>query len=326
MRLGLMLSGARPAPDAVAVARRAEAAGISDIWISEDYFERGAMGVAGAVVTATSTARIGLGVVNPWTRHPMLTAMEAAGLDELAGGRLVLGMGASNRVWMEQRCGIPFRAPLQAVEESIQIIRTALTGKPVAFAGRHFTVDARLSFVPDRTAIPIYLGAKGERALAMAGRTADGVLLSLLSAPRYVAWAQERCGAPLDVAAYVLVSCGADRDAARAAVREPLAFYLGVHGQHDITAVAGLDSARAARFRAGWLAGRPEVELVDDHLIDTFAVAGDVPGCLAGLGRLDEAGLGSAVLRDPGDDGIEGLFELATAYTAASGHAAGTTG
>jgi 5,10-methylenetetrahydromethanopterin reductase len=321
MRLGLMLSGARPAPDAVAVARRAEAAGIHDIWISEDYFERGAMGVAGAVVTATSTARIGLGVVNPWTRHPMLIAMEAAGLDELAGGRLILGMGASNQVWMQERCGIPFRAPLQAVDEAVQIIRTALTGKPVLFTGRHFTVDARLSFMPDRPAIPVYLGAKGARALALAGRTADGVLLSLLSAPRYIAWVRERCAAPLDVAAYVLVSCAADRVAARAAVRTPLAFYLGVHGEHDITAVAGLDAGRAARFRAGWVAGRPDVDLVDDDLIDTFAVAGDVPDCMAGLRRLADAGLGSAVLRDPGDDGIDGLFELATAYTAASGSA-----
>ena len=314
MRLGLMLNGARPAPEAVALARRAEAAGISDVWISEDYFERGAMGVAGAVVTATETARIGLGVVNPWTRHPMLTAMETAGLDELAGGRFLLGMGASNQVWMQQRCGIPFSAPLQAVEEAVQIVRTALASKPVDVAGRHFTVDAALSFVPSRTAVPIYLGAKGERALALAGRIADGVLLSLLSAPRYVAWARERCGVPLDVAAYVLVSCASDADRARAEVCRPLAFYLGVHGQHDITAVAGLDAGLAARFRSGWLSGSPEVDLVDDSLIDTFAVAGDVPGCVAGLQRLAASGLDCAVLRDPGDDHVEGLFELAAAY------------
>jgi hypothetical protein len=56
------------------------------------------------------------------------------------------------------------------------------------------------------------------------------------------------------------------------------------------------------------------VDLVDDALIDTFAVAGDVPGCVAGLGRLAESGLDCAVLRDPGDDGVEGLFELATAF------------
>ncbi|MEN3269355.1 LLM class flavin-dependent oxidoreductase [Pseudonocardia sp.] len=315
MRLGLMLSGARRAPDAVAVARRAEAAGITDIWISEDYFERGAIGVAGAVAVATKTARIGLGVLNPWTRHPMLTAMEVAGVDELAGGRLLLGMGASNRVWMQERCGIPFRAPLRAVDEAVQIVRTALSGEQVAIAGRHFTVDARLSFVPDHSTVPVYLGAKGERALAMAGRIADGVLLSLLSAPPYVAWAREKCGTQLDTAAYVLVSCDPDSPAARAAVRRPLAFYLGVHGEHDITRVAGLDTELAAGFRAGWLAGRPAVDLVDDQIVDTFAVAGDVDGCLDKLARLAAAGLDCAVLRDPGDDGIGGLFTLAAAYT-----------
>lgn len=319
MRLGLMLSGARPAPEAVSIAQRAEQAGIADIWVSEDYFERGAFAVASAVAVATRSARIGVGVVNPWTRHPMLTAMEFAGLDEIAGGRAVLGLGASNRVWMQDRCGIPFQAPLQAVEESVQIIRAALAGKRVTVSGRHFTVDAALSFTPDRTSVPIYLGAKGRHALELTGRIADGVLLSLLAAPNYVSWARERVGTALDTAAYVLVSCAADRAAARSTVRRPLAHYLGVHGDHDITRVGGLDQDLAAQFRGGWLAGQPAEDLVDDRLIDSFAVAGDVSDCLEGLQRLGDAGLDCAVLRDPGDDGVEGLFRLAAAYAGSGG-------
>lgn len=314
MRLGLMLAGSRPAQDAVLLAQRAEAAGVAEIWISEDYFERGAFAVAGAVAASTSRARIGIGVVNPWTRHPVLTAMEVAALDELADGRTLLGIGASNRVWMEDRCGIPFTRPLTAVAESVQVLRSALAGQPVDVAGEHFRVrGTQLSFTPSQS-VPIYLGAKGRRALELTGQVGDGVLLSLLSSPDYVTWARRRIGTALDTTAYVLAACGDDAAAARDSVRWPLAFYLGVHGDHDITRVAGLDPARAARFREGWLAGKPATDLVGDQLIDTFAVAGDVGRCLLGLKRFHAAGVDCAVLRDPGDDYVEGVLQLIAAY------------
>lgn len=142
-----------------------------------------------------------------------------------------------------------------------------------------------MSFTPSRASVPIYLGAKGERALELSARIADGVLLSLLASPSYVSWSRQRTDAH-ETAAYVLVSCAADRKAAREKVRRPLAFYLGVHGDHDITRLGGLDPALAGKFRDGWLSGTPAEDLVEDQLIDTFAVAGDLSDCLAGLSRL----------------------------------------
>jgi 5,10-methylenetetrahydromethanopterin reductase len=257
---------------------------------------------------------VGIGVVNPFTRHPLVTAMEFAALDELSGGRAVLGLGASNRVWIQDRCGIPFTAPLAAVREAATIIRAALAGGPVTTAGRHFRTDARLSFTPVRSDPPIHLGTKGRRGLALAGEVADGVLLSLLSAPAYVRWARERVGRPVETAAYVLAACAADPARARAAVRRPLATYLGVHGSHDITRVAGLPAALADRFRAAWLAGTSADHLVTDALIDTFAVAGDPDHCRAGLDRFADAGLATAVLRDPGDLTVTDLLGLTAEY------------
>lgn len=129
-----------------------------------------------------------------------------------------------------------------------------------------------------------------------------------------MSWARERLGHELDTVTYVLASCLPDRAEARAAVRRPLAFYLGVHGEHDITRVAGLDPARAAKFRSGWLSGQPADDLVDEHLMETFAVAGDVDDCLEGLLRLQRAGVDCAVLRDPGDATVEALLELVAAH------------
>ncbi len=313
-----MLSGARDARDAVHIAQRAEQAGIAEVWVSEDYFERGAFVIAAAVASATSSVQVGLGVVNPWTRHPMVTAMEFAGLDEIAGGRGVLGIGASNQLWIQQQCGIPFRAPLSAMRESVSIIRSALAGEHVTTSGEHFSVDAELSFTPLRPRPPIHLGAKGKRSLRLARDVADGVLLSILSAPSYVRWAREQCGTSMTMAAYVLTACGKDAMQARESIRPRLAHFLGVHGSHDITRTAGMSSATAQRFRDAWSAGSPAVELADPDVIDTFAVAGDLDDCAQGLDRLADAGLDTAVLCDLGDERIEGLLDLAAQYPSAA--------
>lgn len=315
MRLGLLLAGSRPVPEALDLARRAEAAGIEEIWVSEDYFERGAFVLAAATAAVTSRPTIGIGVVNPWTRHPLLTAMEFAALDELAAGRAALGLGASNPVWMQERAGIRFTHPLEAIDESVQIIRAALGGRRVAHAGRHFAVDAQLSFEPGRADPPIYIGAKGPRALALAAQVADGVLLSLLSAPAYLSWARHQLPPQQTVSAYVLAACQADRGEARDSVRATLAFYLGVHGDHAITRVPGLEAEQCAVFRAGWVQGRPAEHLVTDQIIDTFAIAGDPTDCARGLEQLRATGLDCAILRDPGDSGVEGLLDLAGAHT-----------
>lgn len=311
MRLGLSISGHRPAPEAVRAARAAEERGFAEVWLTEDYCERGAFAVAGAVAAATERVAIGLGVLNPWTRHPVLTAMEFAALDELAEGRAVLGMGASNARWMQADLGIPFERPLSRLTEAVALLRAALSGQPVEHDGEAYRVHTGLSFPVPRPSPPIVLGVKGRRALEVAGRSADGVLLSVLSSPAYVSWAAERIGRPLPLSAYIAFSCDEDGEAARAALRPLVATFLGVHGDHDITRVAGLDPELAARFREGWMQGRPATDLVDDTLLDTFAVAGTPQECTAGLRRFLAAGLDGFVIRDDPHTDLDALLTRA---------------
>ncbi|MDT4893153.1 MAG: 5,10-methylenetetrahydromethanopterin reductase [Pseudonocardiales bacterium] len=297
MKVGFAPSGTRRADEAVAVAVAVEQAGFDEVWLSEDYFERGAFALAGAVAASTSRVALGVGVVNPWTRHPVLTAMEFAGLDELSAGRAVLGLGASNSRWMSDQLGIAFEAPLGRLVECVEIIRAVLAGAPVSHHGAGWDVEAALSFSPLRTDPPIVLGVKGRRALSRAGQVADGVFLSVLSSPDYVRWARSQVARPdCTMSSYALWSCEPDAAAARDAIRPTVAKYLGVHGDHDITRQAGIDPDLAARFRAALLAGRPAVDLVSDDLIDVLAVAGDREMCAARLHRLQEAGLETVVL------------------------------
>lgn len=288
----------------VRLAARAEELGFGTLWIAEDYFYGGAFATATACAAVTSRIRIGIGVINPYTRHPALTAMEAGALDAAAQGRLVLGVGASNKRWMQDMMGIPFVQPVAAMREMITIIRRLLTGERVSYSGKMFQVNnAHLEFEPYRKEIPIHLGVKGEDTLALAGRLADGVLLSILSSPPYCRWAIEqirvagaKAGRSLEsfeTAAYLLVSADHDRSRARDRVRPVIAKYLGLHGEHRIMLEAGLTPAEIHPFRAAFLKGESQsvANLVDDRLIDLFSAAGTPADCAESMQRWVDAGV-----------------------------------
>jgi 5,10-methylenetetrahydromethanopterin reductase len=121
-------------------ARAAERAGLGSVWIIEDYFHPGAFTLAGAVAAATERITLGLGVVNPYTRHPAVLAMETAALTGVAPGRVVLGLGSSNRRWIEEQMGIAFKTPLADLRECVEILRRLLAGERLDFHGERLVL------------------------------------------------------------------------------------------------------------------------------------------------------------------------------------------
>jgi 5,10-methylenetetrahydromethanopterin reductase len=305
--LGVTLMGAEAPARATDWARAAERAGLGSLWIVEDYFYPGAYTLAGAVAAVTDRILIGLGVVNPYTRHPAVLAMETAALTGVAPGRVVLGLGSSNRRWIEEQMGIPFKTPLADLREGVSIIRRLLAGERLDLHGGRFHLEGvKLEFAP-KAHVPILLGAKGPRALALAGEIADGALCSVLASPAHVRRVRAAAGsrAGFAVAAYVPVLVDEDGARARDRMKPLLARYLGVlHGQ-SILADAGVSSERTRPFREALLLGEDARHLVSDELVDTFTVAGPPAECRRRLRPFAEAGLDAlvAVVPEAGDLG-----------------------
>ena len=287
-RFGLALSNEAPVAETVALACQAEHLGFEEVWLPESSHGRGLFTVAASVAAATRVIKIGIGVVNPFWRHPSLIAMEAAALDEASGGRVLLGLGAA--LWTLRALGeadARTERPLTAMIEAIRVVRGLLRGEQVV-DGEVFAVQrsARLDFPRRRPSIPIYVGAVNARMLRAAGAWADGVQLGAIVSPGYARWSRDqvargaveagRDASDLDLASNVLLSVDENARAARDAVRNVLAYYMH-RVEPVVLSTSGADPERVEHIRqvvlaSGFEAGAREL---DDALIDTFAAAGD---------------------------------------------------
>jgi 5,10-methylenetetrahydromethanopterin reductase len=233
MKFSLRFNNDLRARDYIALAQLAETMGFDQFWISDDLFLRSAPVLLTAVAGATTRLQIGTCIVNPYTLHPAEMAMMAATLDELSGGRFLLGVASGAGEFLKW-VGIPAEKPLTAIVETIQVLKRLFTGERAPFEGDfiRWTYEAYLRF-PSRP-IPIYLGAMSPKMLEALGEHADGGLPLLLPPEHYstvlpyIQTGAARAGRLLDqidVAACIWCSLSDDRDAAQAALAEKIAYY-----------------------------------------------------------------------------------------------------
>lgn len=323
VRYGVLVNAEYPHSELMRYARRSEELGFDAFWYADEKFYRETYTGLAACALATSRIVLGTGVTEPYTRHPALTALAVASLDELSGGRAVLGYGAG-RVGFPQM-GITMGRPALRLRESITVIRRLWAGERFSFEGQTITWnDAQLQF-PTRAGIPIYLAADGPHTLRLAGEVADGVIVPhcaspLILAPKleFIRQGATRAGrgAGPEVIARLDVSLSRDRSAAQYQGRLRLARFLWSQypniaylQTHGLTLPPELDRRLQAagpfqrtQERAALL---PFVDAIPTELVFPIACAGTPEDVAEQLRRVFAAGA----------DGVMAYLQIAPGET-----------
>lgn len=244
-RFGLGISNCRGAAGVVSGVQTAEQLGAEIAFVAEDINCRDAFQLLALSAARTERIRLATGVVNPYTRNPTSLAMSAATLDEVSGGRAVLGLGTSSPSLIEGQMGIAHGKTSVVMREATEIVRRLLAGETVSFTGSRFTyAGARLEAQPVQPRVPIYFAAMGPVTLRLAGRLADGVLLNVGATPEYVRWAVQqiergareagRDPSEVTVAAWMTAYVTEDYEAGLKRAKEWLATMLSIPRQGEL--------------------------------------------------------------------------------------------
>ncbi|MDX6363935.1 MAG: hypothetical protein QOC85_2945, partial [Streptomyces sp.] len=251
MQLGINLGywGAGMDADNLAVAQEADRLGYAVCWAAEAYGSDAAT-VLSWVAAKTERIDVGSAIFQIPARTPAMTAMTAATLDSLSGGRFRLGLGVSGPQVSEGWYGVRFDKPLSRTREYVEIVRKAMSRERLSYEGEHWTLPLpggpgkpiKLTVHPEREHIPLYLAAVGPKNLELAGEIADG-WLAIFFSPEFggeslghVAAGRAKAGLELagfDVVPTVPMVIGDDVDACADAVRAYCALYIGGMGSRE---------------------------------------------------------------------------------------------
>jgi F420-dependent oxidoreductase-like protein len=294
LKLGLMLGywGANP-DDATEAVLAAEDVGFDSVWTAEAY---GSDAFTPLTWYAARTKRIklGTGIVQLSARTPAATAMTAATLDALSGGRLTLGLGVSGPQVVEGWYGVPFPKPLERTREYVDILRSVWRRDVVRNDGPHYPLpfpggtqlgkSIKLTLHPVRDRIPVLLGAEGPKNVELATQVADGWLPIFYHVERAGSiYEQALSGAPDDfrICCPVTVVVNDDVNAAIEVVKWTLAFYIGGMGAANmnfhLNVIGRMGFAdEAAVVQKHFLEGDREAAMraVPDDLADGIALCG----------------------------------------------------
>jgi 5,10-methylenetetrahydromethanopterin reductase len=303
--LGVSVSNEVPVSETVQLSVEAEKAGLYGVWIPESYHHRSGYTAASAVASATEKLNIALGIINPYTRHPVLIAMETATLDELSRGRVILGLGTAiftvKKYFFDPQKSLPFTR----MRETVDIINRMLRGNESSYDGKVFkTVEGvKLDWKPHRNHIPIHFGAVNQGMLRLAAELVDGVQLGAHCSPGYVQFANEQIEIGLKAAGRsrrdftlcgnILMSVDRDREAAIKAIPKEFFTYYLLRVERIVTEKAGvteeqLESLREVAQKDGLSAAASQVS---DELLFKMTVAGTPEDCIKGLQSYRGTGL-----------------------------------
>ncbi len=317
--VAIYLQDAHPLREAMALAQYAEQQGFHAVWQAESRLVREATVPMAAFAATTERIKVGSGVVDCWSRNPARLAATFSTLDDLAPGRVLLGIGA----WWDPlaaKVGISRARPITVMREIVTTVRALLHNETVTFDGEYVHLDGvELDYVyQERRAkdVPIYIGATGMQMMELTGEIADGVVLNYLVSPDY----NERAMQHLEVGAArakrsvddldrpQLVVCSLDPDRARALddARLMVTQYLGQ--QPHIMKASGVPESVLDEIGKvlTWPATHEQVvaasKLVPDDVVQMLTASGTAEECREQVQRYIDHGCTCPILYPLGAD------------------------
>jgi alkanesulfonate monooxygenase SsuD/methylene tetrahydromethanopterin reductase-like flavin-dependent oxidoreductase (luciferase family) len=288
MGVGAFIGSGRELEPALARLRRADELGYESVYVTH-IAARDSLTMLTLYATVSERVKLGTGVLPIFSRTPASTAQTAATIDEISGGRMVLGLGVSHRVTVENWFDAEIAKPVAQMREYADVVRAILRGEEPP-AGEFFTTRFRFMGYPPRPDLPIYIAALSPNMLQLAGEIGDGVMLWLCN-PDYiretvipeVTKGRERAGKAMDgfdVVPAVPVAVSDDIDAARAAFRKELIPYASLPFYRSMLERSGFADDLAA-FDEGIAAGDMDRAMA--------GLSDDLLASLAGIGSGDDA-------------------------------------
>lgn len=317
MRLGMVINYAGEFGQVVEELGEFERAGLDIVFVPEAYsFD--AVSQLGFIAARTSRLRLASGILPIYSRTPALTAMTAAGLDFVSGGRFILGLGTSGPQVIEGWHGVPYDAPVGRTREVIEICRKVWRRERLEYHGKHYTLPhaggtglgkpVKLINHPVRERIPVIIAALGPRNVALAAELAEG-WQPIFYFPEKAA---EVWGAPLaegrarreeslgdlDIVAAAPLAIGADVTGQRDVLRPFFALYIGGMGARgrnfyfDLACRLGYE-AEAGRIQDAYLDGRKDeaAALVPAELLEKTSLIGSEPYIAERIAALRSSGV-----------------------------------
>jgi F420-dependent oxidoreductase-like protein len=315
------------------IAQTAEALGYDSVWTAEAYGSDAAT-VLAWLAAGTSRIKLGAGIFQIPARSAAMTAMTAATIDQLSGGRLILGLGTSGPQVSEGWHGVRFGKQLQRTREYVAVVRMALAHQKVEFHGETLELPLpdgpgkvlKLTIRPVQERIPIYLAVLGPKNVALAGEIADGWLPVFFS-PEHTAELRvpleegaARAGRSLEhfrICPTVNVMIGDDVEVARNAMRPMLALYVGGMGSREQNFYNRLVSSygferEAQQVQELYLAGRKSEAMLalSDELIDAVSIAGSPQRAKERIRAFRDAGVDTLIVSPMAFDNDERKQQL----------------
>ena len=311
LRMGLIVpyTDVIPRSEIIELVEAADGLGYESVWVPEAY-GYDAITLLTVLATRTDSIQLGTGIINVFSRTPALIAQTIAALDDISGGRAILGLGTSGPQVIGGWHGIAFESPVQRTRETVEIVRIVLRRERLRYDGRVFRLSGGLKLIthPPRSTVPVAIASITDAGVALTAEVAERWMPTLFDVdqgPRIFAGALERGTArrdpslpPLLVCPSLVVSIDDDVERARDEVRPHLALYLGGMGSREknfYNALVGRYgfAAEVGRVQDLYLAGdrAGAIAAVPDEIVDRVAAVGPLVRCRERLDAMVSVGM-----------------------------------